>query len=1093
MIKTVAHLADIHVKNKLTTHEEIKQVIDNTIISLIAMKPDRIVIVGDLLHNFIDINNETKIIAGDFLVRLSKIAKVIITQGNHDINSKSLDRVDSIETIIKLLNNSNIIYLNKTDFFTDENIVYAVWHHSDKTSPWEKHQHIKDSSKLYIDLFHDPINGCLSESLHKMDSVHYVKLSDFKGDLGFFGDIHLQQDYNKNNKIFGAYPSSLYETKYSEGDGRFHGYLLWDISDYNNVKQSKIKIENKWSHHNITISNGFDYSNIVLDIKTENLTEFSRLKIKWVDYSTYMNKENIRNIRNHIKKNYPNIFQIDFDRQPIMVNKLSKQEEILLKNINDKQVQQDTFKEFLKERKYSDEVISDVLLLDNIINDRLGIIENVLCDIKIHSFKFNYFRNYGENNSLNWNSKDGVYQIGGANATGKSTIFYFIMYMLFTKTPSTIKKDKFRDNKFINNRLEVDFCDGEMILEINSLFIKIKKRTEREWLKNKVDIKACPTKIEYIKLNELFEEIGDENDTEKNKTQKLIEESIGTYDDFVRKVYTDADTLNKLLSNDKSDFIDNILLDTGLDVFDKKLEDYKDYIKTLAKKTDKVNINPIVELAKIDAINITISEHESEIKSLKDNDLNILLSKIETENLNKEAEIKKIHIIDNKFLNISVENLNNDIEKYNIQKNSKLEELKNLDNEINSLPDTYEKELLLEYNTRIEKFKEWKYSKSESINKFNSEINTNKLKQNKLTNDVLSFKKDIEQLHKDIITEKNFIKKDIENLKNEINKLEESKSKTCPICKRGYGEKELLIIDNSIIKLNNEIKEKELSLDSNHKIDTINKTIISTEEKIELINIEIPKFDELNKNLLVEISKIETTVKENVIKSEEFTQKIILIESVKSKVEKRENLLSIKSNIPLLIENIDLKIDNIKRTIDEYNLCKDKIKENGIIESVVRNINETIKVLNTEKQILLDKINNIENILINNLKNEITQILILIEKHKKQEHIENVNKAYMECLHRDGLPTMLLRKLLPTINNELKDLLSDVDFNLSFDNDINLRMYNNTHESSQDVLDGSGMERTFISFVLKFTLMKISNKSRFNMLLLDVGECFFFL
>ena len=91
----------------------------------------------------------------------------------------------------------------------------------------------------------------------------------------------------------------------------------------------------------------------------------------------------------------------------------------------------------------------------------------------------------------------------------------------------------------------------------------------------------------------------------------------------------------------------------------------------------------------------------------------------------------------------------------------------------------------------------------------------------------------------------------------------------------------------------------------------------------------------------------------------------------------------------------------------------------------------------------------------------------------------------MECLHRDGLPTMLLRKLLPTINNELKDLLSDVDFNLSFDNDINLRMYNNTHESSQDVLDGSGMERTFISFVLKFTLMNISNKSRFNMLLLD--------
>ena len=130
MIK-IAHFADVHVRN-IERHEEYEAVFQEIYKKLTSIKPDRIVIAGDLFENFIEISNEADIIASKFLNNLAKIAKVIITRGNHDIRKKNINRIDSVETIVTIMDNPNITYLNKSDFFPDNDITWVVYEHTDK-------------------------------------------------------------------------------------------------------------------------------------------------------------------------------------------------------------------------------------------------------------------------------------------------------------------------------------------------------------------------------------------------------------------------------------------------------------------------------------------------------------------------------------------------------------------------------------------------------------------------------------------------------------------------------------------------------------------------------------------------------------------------------------------------------------------------------------------------------------------------------------------------------------------------------------------------------------------------------------------------
>ena len=97
----IAHLADIHIRNA-ERHDEYKIIFKNIILKLRELKPDYIIIAGDLFENYIEISNEAKIISGELLNALANICTVILIKGNHDIRIKNINAA-IIEASIPLL------------------------------------------------------------------------------------------------------------------------------------------------------------------------------------------------------------------------------------------------------------------------------------------------------------------------------------------------------------------------------------------------------------------------------------------------------------------------------------------------------------------------------------------------------------------------------------------------------------------------------------------------------------------------------------------------------------------------------------------------------------------------------------------------------------------------------------------------------------------------------------------------------------------------------------------------------------------------------------------------------------------------------
>jgi len=138
--------------------------------------------------------------AHNLLRDLAAIAPVRITRGNHDCRKKNLKRVDSIKAIVATLGDVDVIYYDKTGFFVDDDVTWAVWHHGEpKNNPWKSKEGKKilinkeQDSQTYIDLFHETVSGSQNQNGLINKSKSFYGKEDFKGDFSFFGHIHKQQ------------------------------------------------------------------------------------------------------------------------------------------------------------------------------------------------------------------------------------------------------------------------------------------------------------------------------------------------------------------------------------------------------------------------------------------------------------------------------------------------------------------------------------------------------------------------------------------------------------------------------------------------------------------------------------------------------------------------------------------------------------------------------------------------------------------------------------------------------------------------------------------------------------------------------------
>lgn len=1050
-IKTIAHLADIHIRKTPTRNVEYQEVFDNLIASLKKEKPDRIVIVGDLVHDYLDLQGEQLIMANKLLKELAAIAPLRITRGNHDCRKKNLNRIDSIKAIVETLGDYDVIYYDKTGFEVDDNIMWAIWHHGGhNNNPWKT----KDGKKIdalktqsgytTIDLFHDPITGCKSTTGFEMKSKSYYKISDFKGDLSFFGDIHKSQFLDKNQTK--AYCGSLIAQDITEGDDAFHGYFLWSIEG--KVAKS-ISIKNNYTYHNIKITPYTDFDDLEFEI--ENPTKFMSIRFVWCTLPQTRTKENERLVSEYIKTKYSNIKIFNknefIEDEDIVVN-----ENITLENVTDDAVQQEIFKEYLLKIGTNEQLMNDVIALDEEILKEIEVGEDQNIEWDVIKFGGNNFMSYGKLD-VDWRDMDGLFQIDGENTHGKTTIMKLISYLLFGKTLETENRVKFGDMRFINNRNGATYCDGYMVLGANGEYFGIKKRTDIE-TKRDGTISGAPTKLSYYVLNSPDDEMTDENALEKLDgdrraiTQKKINSIIGTYDNFMRIVMTTSDTLNANLSNDMAVFIDSLLYDSGLDIFDKKLEGWKIINKRNNEKT-RVTCNVESTTAQNTTINqeiVLLRKDVTEIETIKFPDIQ---NRIKAGREYLETLTKKLYKIDPEIYGLDVDDVKSNITNHKkkiIEINARKAVLQK---SIDSLIDVYDEKRLIELIEKRDEHKQIIYNKKFEIKEEERKIS--------------DWQHEIEIINGKIFN----LKRDGKKLLDEITLLKNSK--ICTQCGQTINKKEhqdhiissVKEKETEMFNIAKEIKEYEANIISNQNI-----TILNSKTRIIEINKEIVSTD---------------------LEMEDVLKEIGILNNQKNDVERRKDLKTELNQIPLLIQNEDLKISILEQKIINYENSLKQIVENNKIEKGIDASKLKIKSLETEESDVKEDIY-VKKSSIGERQLKVKNNELLITEFKVQEYQDSVMNLYKKCVHRDGIPRQMLSNyIIPKINLTLERILSVALFKVWLDPD-DLRpklIYHSRPNSIIDCIGASGKERTFSSVVLKFALNQINVKAKPSIFLLD--------
>lgn len=193
MVK-IAQISDVHFR-PIQRHDEYKKVFENLLKDLLEIKPDIIINTGDFYHlKTSQISPEVIKIMSWAFKELSKIAPTFSILGNHDCNLSNPDRDNIIKIIHGILDDKNLILLDKskTYILKTNNLKIALHPFSmiDKAN-WINLKPLEDH--INIALYHGSIMGCKTDSewtmTHTESDINFFKNYDYV----FLGDIHKNQ------------------------------------------------------------------------------------------------------------------------------------------------------------------------------------------------------------------------------------------------------------------------------------------------------------------------------------------------------------------------------------------------------------------------------------------------------------------------------------------------------------------------------------------------------------------------------------------------------------------------------------------------------------------------------------------------------------------------------------------------------------------------------------------------------------------------------------------------------------------------------------------------------------------------------------
>ena len=201
-----------------------------------------------------------------------------------------------------------------------------------------------------------------------------------------------------------------------------------------------------------------------------------------------------------------------------------------------------------------------------------------------------------------------------------------------------------------------------------------------------------------------------------------------------------------------------------------------------------------------------------------------------------------------------------------------------------------------------------------------------------------------------------------------------------------------------------------------------------------------------------------------------------------------------KNRLELNVSACKVKIESLRSELKEkMRLQKDieanmtTIDENSKLHALVNLSDEKIRVRNRQRDEYRNDINGYKNTIEANRK-QIKENEFIITRIGEEEKTEKDWKTYLMLIGKDGISKMVLRKVLPLINAELKRLLEgicDFDVEVSINDKNDVEFYLITGDVKQDLSAGSGFEQTAAALALRVVLGSMSSLSKPPFILLD--------
>lgn len=527
----VAHLADIHIR-LLKRHEEYRQVFENTYKTLSKLNVDRIVLVGDVFHNKVNLSPEAVKLGREFLENLSMISKLDVIVGNHDCIVNQPHRLNTIRSILGEPISENAYILGKgntINLFEDSGIyniqegyAYGVFAINDEDNfpiDFEKSDDIK-----YIALFHGAMNSSKLDNNYTLQTENSLKMFE-NYDYALLGDIHKMQ-FLKDNV---AYSGSLIQQDFGEEIDK--GFIVWNFED--NEKEF-VKVKNKFGFVTIHVKDNDDVENININTIPEN--PYVRV---FVD-SKYYSPVTTSNIASKIKQKLnPKKLSVEIDVSSLDTD-LSI-EKLEVENVADIFVQQKLLKQWLEPSNLTHDEKNKIYNIHSEVfhGSIQDDIKNRGSHWEITKVNFSNTFSYGGDNTIDFRNLNGLIGIFSPNRYGKSSLLRTILNGLFNMSDKVSRNNV---SDLINNRK--DAADIELFFNVDNRKFVLRRKVSR--------IKNNPNKGRTtVRLWEIMhgEEIPITGESNVNETEREVRSLLGLYDDH--KVTTFG------MQNDLTSFIDD--------------------------------------------------------------------------------------------------------------------------------------------------------------------------------------------------------------------------------------------------------------------------------------------------------------------------------------------------------------------------------------------------------------------------------------------------------------------------------------------------------------------------------------------------------